>query len=194
MKVYFSVSPKAKSELGKVYKTIFDEIAKLGYQHVSPEALHEDEDSFYEELEKGGKDSHKNLFKEKLKFIQSADINIFDLSSGGVGLGFNVEKSLELNKPTIVMYHGDSVPFFLSGIDDDKFILIGYTDKNVKKVLKDSLEIARERRDKRFNFFISPKLLDYLEKASNDESVTKSKFIRNLIVKKMRDGAKNDES
>lgn len=189
MKVYFSVSPKAKTDLGKVYKIIFDEISRLGYQHVSEEAIHEDEDTFYEEMEKGGKDTHQNLFKQKTKFIQSADINVFDLSAGGVGLGFNVEKSLELNKPTIVVYHGDNVPFFLSGIDDDKFILVGYTEKNAKKIIKESLEVARERRDKRFNFFISPRLLDYLEKASGTEGVTKSKFIRNLIVKKMRDSS-----
>lgn len=193
MKVYFSVSPKAKSEFGKVYKTIFDEISRLGYQHVSSEALHEDEDSFYKEMEKGGKNIHQTLFKEKLKHIQSADINIFDLSAGGIGLGFNVEKSLELNKPTVVIYHGDNVPFFLSGIDDDKFVLVGYTEKNVKKVIRESLEVARERRDKRFNFFISPRLLEYLEKASTDEGVTKSKFIRNLIVKKMRDVTKKEE-
>jgi hypothetical protein len=193
MKVYFSVSPKAKSEFGKVYKTIFDEISCLGYQHVSSEALHEDEDSFYEEMEKGGKNIHQTLFMEKLKHIQSSDINIFDLSAGGIGLGFNVEKSLELNKPTVVIYHNNNVPFFLSGIDDDKFILVGYTEKNVKKVIKESLEVARERRDKRFNFFISPRLLKYLEKASTDEGVTKSKFIRNLIVKKMREVTKKEE-
>lgn len=193
MKVYFSVSPKAKAEFGKIYKSIFDEISRAGYQHLSEEALHEDEDTFYEEMEKGGKDTHKNIFKEKIKFLQTADINIFDLSAGGVGLGFNVEKSLELNKPTIVLYHGDNVPFFLSGIDDDKFILVGYNDKNWKKVIRETLEIARERRDKRFNFFISPKLLEYLEKASGEEGVTKSKFIRNLIVKKMRQGSVKEE-
>lgn len=194
MKVFFSVSPKAKSNLGKIYKTLYDEILRLGYTHVSNEAVAEDSDSFYNEMEQGGKEKHEDLFKEKIKSIQSADINIFDVSVPGIGLGFNVEKSLELNKPTVVLFYEKNTPYFLSGIDDEKLVLKGYSDKNHKKVLREALEIARERRDKRFNFFISPKLLEYLEKASNAEGITKSKFIRNLIVRKMRDQNSTEEA
>lgn len=71
-------------------------------------------------------------------------------------------------------------------MEEEKLIIKQYNEKNIKKVIKEAIDIARERRDKRFNFFISPKLLEYLEKASFNDGVTKSKFIRNLITEHMR--------
>jgi predicted DNA binding CopG/RHH family protein len=56
------------------------------------------------------------------------------------------------------------------------------------------LDHAREKRDKRFNFFISPKLLEFLEKTSNGDGITKSKYIRNLIVEHMRQNKNLTES
>jgi predicted DNA binding CopG/RHH family protein len=64
---------------------------------------------------------------------------------------------------------------------------------HIKKTLRELLENAREKRDKRFNFFISPKLLEFLENTSNTEGVTKSKYIRNLIVEHMRENKVSSE-
>lgn len=186
MKVFFAVSPKGKKQFEKYYKTIYEEISKCGYEHVNDDVIEESPTEFYNSLEKGGKEKHKDLYKRKIQAIQIADINIFDCSVPGIGLGFVIQKSIELNKPTIVLYYKDAVPYYLTGLAEDRLITKSYNEKNVKKVIKQALEIARERKDKRFNFFISPQLLDYLEDQSKEEGITKSKFIRNLIVKHMR--------
>jgi predicted DNA binding CopG/RHH family protein len=67
-----------------------------------------------------------------------------------------------------------------------------YNEKDLKKVVSEALEQSREKRDKRFNFFISPKLLEFLEQSSNSEGITKSKLIRNLIVEHMRENKVED--
>jgi uncharacterized short protein YbdD (DUF466 family) len=96
-----------------------------------------------------------------------------------------MQKALEDNKPVIILYFNQNTPLFMSGVEDEKLFVANYSEKNIKKVVRNSLEQAKERRDKRFNFFISPKLLEYLEKMSKEEGITKSKFIRNLILEHM---------
>jgi predicted DNA-binding protein len=54
-------------------------------------------------------------------------------------------------------------------------------ENTLDQVIRDAVEKAQSLADKRFNFFISPSLLSYLNKASKEEGVTKSTFIRNLI-------------
>jgi predicted DNA binding CopG/RHH family protein len=78
----------------------------------------------------------------------------------------------------------------LTGIEDEKLIIRSYTEKNLKKILKEAIDLARQRSDKRFNFFISQKLLNYLESISKKEGINKSTFIRNLILEHMRGSGK----
>lgn len=186
MKVFFAVSPKAKVHHAQMYKSIYSKIEELGYQHISDQAVTEDHESFYKDMSTDDHKKKAEFYNTIIRSIQKSDITIFDASVPGTGIGMAIDRSLDLNKPTIVIYHQNTNPIFLFGLDDDKFLLKPVNEKNCKKVISDALEIARERRDKRFNFFISPKLLDYLEKSSKEEGITKSKFIRNLIVDYMR--------
>lgn len=111
---------------------------------------------------------------------------MFDATVPSGGIGFLIEKSLEYSKPTIVLYHETAPTYFFPGADHEKLIVKPYNEKNVKKVVNEALAAAREKRDKRFNFFISPRLLEYLESTSKEMGVTKSKFIRDLILEHMR--------
>jgi len=114
---------------------------------------------------------------------------VFYCSFGSLSIGFIIERSLEFNKPTIVLYYKDNLPFFLSGIKDEKVIVMKYDDDTIVQVVEKALQIASELRDKRFNFFISPELLSYLESSSKKEGVTKSLFIRNLLLEHRKKSA-----
>lgn len=185
MKVFYTVTYQGKEQFGQYYKLIYDEIKKLGYDHLDEGSATIDYEK-YIELMASGRDAQVKNYHEKIAAIQKADICIVEVSSHSLGVGFLVQKALDLSKPTIVMYYKDNVPYFLQGIEDDKLIIQSYDEKNYKKVLKKALDQAREKRDKRFNFFLSPKLLNYLEKVSNDQGVTKSKVLRDMIVDHMR--------
>jgi predicted DNA binding CopG/RHH family protein len=191
MKVFLNASPRGAKDFGEFYQKIYDELQKLGYYHVNDEIIKLSYDEFKDQMKKG-REAQVDLYNRKIKAIKSADICIYETSFHSLETGFLVNKSIEQGKPTIVLYYKEQVPYFISGIEDEKLIVKEYNDKNVKRMVKESIDVARERRDKRFNFFISPKLLEYLERASSNEGVTKSKFIRNLITDHMR-RTKGDE-
>jgi hypothetical protein len=91
-----------------------------------------------------------------------------------------------MNKPTLVLYYKDNVQHFLAGAEDEKLLVKSYNETNLTNVLKESIEELKSFKDKRFNFFINPGLLTYLETTSKNLGLTKSNFIRNLIVDHMK--------
>ncbi|NTU47333.1 hypothetical protein HGA88_06965 [Candidatus Roizmanbacteria bacterium] len=186
MKILLLASYKGLDNLGPNYKKIYDYVIELGNTPVDNEMVSLSYDDFVKKMDTDP-DASANNYKLKMKQIQAADVCIFEVSNHSLGVGFMIERSIQLNKPTIVLYYKQNKPYFISGVEDDKLILKSYNDKNLKKIVKDTLELAKERRDKRFNFFLSPKLLEYLERASSREGVTKSKLIRDMIVRHMRD-------
>ena len=187
MKVFLVSTPRGEGQLRENYKIIYEEITKLGFDHVSKFIGTTSED-FYSKMSEG-REAHVNFYSEMVDSIQAADICIFEASMPSLGVGFLIQRALEYSKPTIVLYYKDNTPYFLSGIQDNKLIVEGYSDSTLKKIIKKVLNDAREKRDKRFNFFLSPKLLNYLEQASNERGVTKSKLLRDMIVRHMRENA-----
>lgn len=187
MKIFLTASHHENDESKKYFEKISQEIKAMGYDLVSSEPFIVSEEGFDEILEDESPKKHAEFYKKKIKGIQQSDICIFDATNSSLAIGFVIQKSLEYNKPTVILYYKDHTPYFLSGIEHEKLIIHSYNEKIIKKVLREVIEIACEKRDKRFNFFISPKLLDYLERASSMEGVTKSKFIRNLIFEHMEE-------
>ncbi len=187
MKVYFTAATKGTNIYKDYYKEVVKTIGELGYKNLDETIIQENTEGHYKKLEKGGQNVYEDLYDKEISLLKGADINVFECSMPSLGIGSEVQKSLEFNKPTIVLYLENKIPHFLVGIKDEKLILTEIKDKkDLKKTLEKAFEEAKTRADKRFNFFISPKLLAYLEKISKEEGITKSKFIRNLILDHMR--------
>lgn len=185
MKIFFVATPRAENKIRESKLHFYDLISDLGYEHVSSFAKSTSQD-FFEEMKKG-RDAHKEFYNEMVDSIQKADICLFEASNPSLGVGFLIQRALDYSKPTIVLYYKDNITYFLSGIEDEKLIIKSYDEKNYKKILKEVLESAREKRDKRFNFFLSPKLLQYIDDEAKEHGITKSKLLRDMIVKHMRD-------
>lgn len=186
MKVYFNTSHRGIRFFNKYYKSIYQHIKDLGYQINYDKIITTSSNDFYEAVEKGGRTSHLEIYNENLKSIQEADIAIFEGSLPSLSMGFLIQKAISMNKPTIVLYLKDNTPVLLIDHIEEKLIVKSYTDENLKEIVQESLEQATEIRDKRFNFFISPDLLTYLNNASKDQGITKSTFIRNLLLEHQR--------
>jgi hypothetical protein len=186
MKVFYTATYSGKNVFGKYYQTIYDQIEALGYVHVDNEVITLNYEDYVQKMSEG-RDAQIANFNKKMDGIQNADICVVESSAHSLGNGFIVQRSLDMGKPTIVLYYKNNKPFFLSGIEDEKYIIRSYDDNNCKKVIRDALQLAREKRDKRFNFFLSPKLLNYIEEASKARSITKSKLLRDMIVNDMRE-------
>lgn len=186
MKVFFTATYSGKNVFGKYYQTIYDQIENLGYNHVDNEVVNISYEEFLKRM-KQGREAQVLNFQNKMECIQRADLCVVESSVHGFGSGFIVQRALDLGKPTLVLYYKDNVPFLFNGIQDEKLIVRSYDESNYKKIIRDALQLAREKRDKRFNFFLSPKLLNYIEEASKARSITKSKLIRDMIVKDMKE-------
>ncbi len=181
MKVFFTASLRGQTEFGKQYKSIFNELLALGFKHLDDE-IFQLPTNYYDTMQKQGKQAFIDLYQRKIKAVQEADICIFEGSLPSLSIGYLIQKALDFNKPTIIFYFDTNIPEFISGIDEEKLIVRQYGEKNIKSVVQEAIDEARHIQDKRFNFFISPDLLNYLEKASKIEGLTKSTFIRNLIL------------
>lgn len=194
MKVLLYASP-ANSKYDEYITGMYDEVKKLGYDHVNDEIkTHKIRDILNAAStgQKFSQEEYNQAITALVDDINKAEICIFEVSFQSLGAGYLIDKSLDYSKPTIVLYLEGHKPHILSVVEDEKLIVRSYNEKNYKKVVRDALTFAREKRDKRFNFFLSPKLLNYLEQASNSRGVTKSKLLRDMIVQHMRDNAPSE--
>lgn len=184
MKVFFSASLQGDVNIELIRK-IYREIEAFGFDHTDDEVMTLSKEE-YKALKDQPREVLVDRYNRKMAAIKSADICVFDATSYSLSTGFLVHAALDALKPTIVLYYKDLIPYFMAGINNERLIIKSYDERTMKKKLREAINHARERRDKRFNFFISPKLLDFLERASRQEGITKSKYIRNLIVEHMR--------
>ncbi len=185
MKVFFAASPRGVSTYSNFYKKIFKEIQDLGFTQIDDDVI---KLTYPELIERANQDSksYTAYANKKIHAVQESDICVFEVSEPSLGVGFLIQRALEFGKPVIVLYYKNNIPILFAGLEEEKLIIRSYQEKNLKKVLKEVLDHARQRRDRRFNFFINPRLLEYIEDASQREGITKSKFIRNLILEHMR--------
>lgn len=157
---------------------------------------------YYIFIPSGGKQYFGFYYKQILDFfkkqgvtitnqLSQADFVILESSIPDIETGYLVCKALELNKPVIALYLKGHLPAFLPKIKDDKFSLVEYGEDNIRKKLELACEKAKQSADKRFNFFISPKLLNYLNEETKRTATTKSAFIRELILEYSRSHQKN---
>jgi len=184
MNIYFTAPIKGIEPIEPHLRQIHKLIQTLGYSHIDNylERLNNGK-KFYDNLDKGGKEAHDRYFTETMDSLINADINIFECSIPSLGVGFQVEKSLTYNKPTVILYYTNHVPHFLvAGTVNEHLLIREYNEKNIADVLQEVIEQAKQISDKRFNFFISPSLLGFLDEESSKRGITKSAFIRQLIL------------
>lgn len=186
MKIYCGVPFLGIHQFSDNYKKLYQYVVELGYEHVDEEFLKIDQTDWLKKMTQSKK-AHAQHFETKMQSVRKADICIFEASFHSLGIGFLIQKTLDDGKPCIVLYSKDSIPIFLSGARHEKLIVKQYIDSTLKKVLKSALTTAKERRDKRFNFYLSTKLLEYIELLSKEEGSTKSKVMRDIILRNMRE-------
>ena len=186
MKIFFTASQRGKKYFDKYYKQISKTIDNLQHKQLDNTLINVPSKQFYGKLERTGRDGYIELYEKNNKCIHEADINIFETSIHSLSIGYMIDKSIELGKPTLVLYYKDNLAHFIEGIKSDKLIVKSYDDNNIENVIKDSIVEAGKLQDKRFNFFISPRLLDYVNIQSKNEGITKSALIRQLILAHMK--------
>lgn len=126
--------------------------------------------------------------KRMNKWIRSADVVVVEVTTPGLGTGFEVATALDVGRPVIAIYKPkkDNIPHVLRAMEgDDKIQVLSYNDNTLAEVLSMALDYASDTMDTRFNFFISPKHQHYLDWVSKNRMVPRAVFLRRLIEREM---------
>jgi len=180
MKVYFSSSPRGKTELLEKFKELRQYILDLHYT-INHDFLTQDDEHYY------SKDQTElaSQFKKSMVDLKRADIAVFEVSTHSLGVGFLINKALEFGVSTVVLHLPDRSPVFLEGIENRLLQVVEYTPANAKKTLEKALKNAEAMVETRFNFFISTKQEQFLDRISRDRKIPKSAYLRNLLNREM---------
>ncbi|OGD62849.1 hypothetical protein A2160_05690 [Candidatus Beckwithbacteria bacterium RBG_13_42_9] len=177
MKVYFSTSARSKKPYKENIEAIYGTIEDLGYQHVTDFILRVEPENFYDRSAKDAAIFYNRMVNE----IKKADICVFETSLESAGIGYSVNLALDAGKPVIALHLSDREPYLLKMINHPKIQVLEYTLPTLKGILKDALEIAKEQMDIRFTFFLTPKLVEYLDFIKRERKQARATFLRKLI-------------
>jgi len=184
MQVYFIASSRLVAQDKEIYSQMYKTISSE-YKMVS-DKVWKWVKTGVNDLIKSDEQAKKENYTETLKCINKADVVVMEISGHSMSMGYIVSKALEINKPVIAMYREGMEPVFIAGIGDPKLIMVKYTPENFEKMIWESLKKARSLIDVRFNFFVSPKILTYLDWVGQKRMIPKSVFLRNLIEREMK--------
>ncbi len=183
MKVYFNASPRFKRAFPDVVNQIFDLVENLGCSHTSDFISTVDVEDFYNKTD----DEMVTYYKETTGALKVADVVILEMGIPSLALGYLANLAMSLGKPVIALYEKGNDPFFLQGVEDEKLQTVEYSRANLKDVLKSALDYASDQQDTRFNFFISPKISNYLNWVSKTKRIPRAVYLRRLIEKSMNE-------
>lgn len=184
MQVYFIASSRLVDKNNEIYTQMYKAISSE-YKMVTDKVWKWIKDGVVD-LKHATLQAKKENYDQTIKDINKSDIVVMEVSAHSMSMGYILNKALEINKPVIALYTSDSQPVFIMGINNPKLILKEYRADNVEKILWDSLKEAKSLIDVRFNFFVSPKILTYLDWVGQKRMIPKSVFLRNLIEKEMK--------
>lgn len=165
------------------YKKIVKIIVDQGFDLISDHSISRDID----EVEKETEEEAALYSKKMADWIKKSDIIVIEATISNLGAGYEISTALQLGKPVIVLYRPKSgnSPHVLKGIHDERLQVLSYNDDTLKEVLKLALDYAAEKIDTRFNFFISPKIGNYLDWIAKKRKLPRAVYLRKLIEDEM---------
>jgi len=171
-------SPRAKEKYIKQYTSIFKTIEKMGHKNVTDFILNVDEEKFY-------LSDISSFYKKTNKQLKNSDICIFDATIPSLAIGHLISTAIQFGKPVIIFYVGENPPHFLTGLNDNKVQLIHYEDHKLTNILSDALDYASSQQDTRFNFFVAPKHINFMDWIAHNKKIPRSVFLRRLIEREI---------
>lgn len=184
MRVCFVASIKNKEVNLKYYQEIIRVLKETGDKVFCEHVMGNSQANLDSLSEDKKVQFHKNVMDQ----VKKADLVVAEITSQSLSVGFLISMSLDLSKPTILLYRGSSKPNIISTLEQSDKLLVGsYSELgDIEKVLSDYLDKARGKSDVRFNFFVSPKILNYLDWIAQKRMIPRSVFLRNLIEREMK--------
>ncbi|MDD3998589.1 MAG: hypothetical protein PHR98_00590 [Candidatus Shapirobacteria bacterium] len=185
MKIFFVASPRLVSKEPALFQMIHSHLAKNNIM-LSDKLLKWTDKKTVEKIYDISQQESAQAYQKSIEMVKKADVVMMEVSGHSVSMGYLISKSLDLCKPVIAFYKKGTKILFLRGISNPKFKLVEYDKKNIGTLLDQGLEEAKKEIDVRFNFFVSPKILAYLDWIAQKRMIPRSVFLRNLIEKEIK--------
>lgn len=186
MKIFFNASLNGKAEYQEHYEAIKSAIIQTGHHLLAAPVFETDPVT----VTQASSEEARAYFDKLISWFKQADIIVFEVSYPSTSIGFEVAMAMQHAKPVIAL-HVDSAPenALLSSFSttDEKLQLLDYNLDDVSNVVSSSIEYAAGTQDTRFNFFISPKIVDHLDRVTKLQRVSRAVYLRRLIEDDMKE-------
>ncbi len=133
-------------------------------------------------------DNKKNFHLRTIKRINKAQLLIADISDPSVTIGALIEYAISNNIPVLCLCHEaykKDIPSLMKYYDAKLFTLTLYNPENLENLLKNYFETFKKGKVK-FNAFVPLELDSYMKWYSRKYHITKSDFVRDMILDKMK--------
>lgn len=184
MKIYFSASISNIEKYRDNYAAIVDALEKLGNNVIADHVLKKKTKTDYEaQTEKEALAMQRKMANWKMQ----ADLCVFEVSSPSLGIGQEIAFALANKKQVIALHVSGTYPHLLRNEGEDSLYLMEYDLGDIKRVLRECIEYAKENVDTRFNFFISPEIQHYLDWVAKYKRTPRAVYLRELLERDMRE-------
>jgi hypothetical protein len=137
----------------------------------------------------------EDVYSKVTASIFSSDVVIIEGTVASFSVGHQVTLGLSKNKPTLFLIAkkhtskkgGKAKNSFLAGLNSPLLKVVEYDDSTLADILNDFLNNNGGKPIVKFNIVLTKEIENYLDWVSFTHKVNKSEFIRNLILKNMRD-------
>ena len=185
MKIYFTASISQSKGLEDYYRRICRAIQKQSHKLYGGEIL--DDLKLYANKVRDPKE-RKKWYTVAMKNINLADVVVVEISyPSTANVGHELTTALAKSKPVIALYLEDREPAFLEGIKNDRLFLVPYDAHDLEKVLQYAIDDASGQMDVRFNFFVPPQIVAYLEWISKAKKIPRAVYLRRLIEESIKE-------
>lgn len=181
MKVYFTASSRDRDKNVKVYRKIVDQLEQERHE-VFAEVLSEHLPDFSEVSSQ----KLRQWNKEWSSYIRECDFALVEGSyPSTIHIGFEVGLILARGKPVVLIYQKRRDPIFINTFISNRLIKSEYEENNLHQVLQWAIEGVEQVSSRRFTFFISSEIDEYLSDVVEESGTSRSEYIRGLIEREM---------
>lgn len=178
MKIYFGASVKGKYLYANQHRSIVQAIEALG--HI---ALF---DNFFDinvtEVENQTREQKIKVHEKLGKLKLESDIVVIECSYRSFALGQEIAHAFRIGKPVLALYTDGQFPHLILTDAGDRLLVSEYNINTLKQVIADGINFLNPQETKRFTMNISAAIIDYMDRITREHHISRSDYIRNLIV------------
>lgn len=179
MKIVFIASLYDKEAHRFHYLSIVNLLEDLGHTVLSSHVTQYEIDHLNQSY-KTNAQFHQKVFRS----LRSADAVVAEVTQQSLGVGYTIAEALKQNAPVLALSSLETSPLAVFLENHSTLITHQYaTIRGLEKELPFLIKQLRPKRKKKFNVFLPAEMDAYLVKTAQEQNVSKSEYLRQLLEK-----------